>query len=555
VSEPITVRPEDVEARREEARDAIRASGIPAAMVDAAPGPYGISRAGLDLLEAFEAALATGLAAEDALSARIARDRARGFAAGALTEAERGFTCAFAVLVVCQEALFLTHRASEAALPDRPFAASEVAPILARATSWAAALVRDLRGYVEHYRNHADPSRRLGDPERLAACTRSHWKRMALAAHSRCAGLEHEPLREALEAATLRLPGVDYAGLVRRAASDENHLELLDVAIEDVVGNQEVLDAGLKLARAVASFDVAEGRNPRTVENPVLFVLGSPGCGKTVTAHAVGRYFLGLCREAGLPGRFRVIRRTDWASHFQNKSASDLLRIFREEIFGFHGVAGAYWPDIDTAFAARGDADIRAEEKANLATLFGILDGTVGPRNGRWFLICDANYMQMDEALASRLTQDPKIAKGPETGADYVRLLRDIKLRDWRDLLPPDQEWEVLGTRLQEGRLSGRAVAAVGGRIVAELQDVPEPAGFLNMSYDDKVAALRAAARPMSAPRIHEHVEHYLRFEKEAAERAHREQFERRVAEIRLQLSAHAAGLKSFGGRPDGAPA
>jgi hypothetical protein len=370
---------------------------------------------------------------------------------------------------------------------------------------------------------------------------------MALAAREACNTLEHAPLREALESSPLQLPGVAYVGLERRAAADEEATELLDVRRGDVVGNAEVMEAALRLARAVASFDLVEGRNPRQIDNPILFVLGSPGCGKTVTAHAVGREFLELCQASGLPARFRVIRRTDWASHYQNKSASDLLRIFREEVFGFHGVCGAYWPDIDTAFAARGDPGMRAEEKANLSTLFGLLDGTVGPRNGKWFLICDANYMQMDDAMVSRLTQDPKIAKGPENAADYIRLLRDIKLRGWRDLLPSDEDWERIGLRLLEGKLAGRAVAAIAGRIKSELQNVEEPDGFFRMSFDEKQAALRAAARPVDAPQILEHVDHYARFEKEAAERAHRDRFERRVEEIRLQLGAQAAALGRSG--------
>jgi hypothetical protein len=546
---PVLIRAEDVEARRAAARAAIRAAGLPAAVTAAAPGTYGLTSGGLRLLEAMESALATGLAAEGALLARVAADRARGFAADEPTDGERRFAGAFGVLVACEEALGATEGGPPAALPDRSFPADDVAAILAAGDGgFAARLVRDLAGYVDHYREHVDTSRRLGDDVRLLACARSHLRRMALAARAAADAVEHAALRDALEAAGVHLPGVEYQGLVRRAADDDEEPELLDVTVDDVVGNRDFLDAGLKLARAVAAFDLAAGKNPRAVDNPVLFALGSPGCGKTVTAHAIGRRFLELCREAGLPGRFRVIRKTDWASHYQNKSAGDLLRIFKDEVFGFHGVCGAYWPDIDTAFQARSGPDVRAEEKANLGTLFGILDGTVGPRNGRWFLLCDANYMDMDEALSSRLTQDPKLVKGPETPADYVQLLRDVKLKHWRDRLPADAEWEPIGRRLKDGGLSGRAVAAIAGRIVAELQDVEEPPGFLKMTYDEKVAALRAAARPVSAPRILEHVETYVHFDRDAAERAHRERFLRRVDEIRLQLSAQALAL----GAPEG---
>lgn len=548
--EAVAVGPAEVEACRPLARKAILGPDLPRSLRDAAAGPYGLTRGGLSLLEGLESALAAGLAAEAALRSRIAKDRAQGFAAGAVSAEEARFCAALAALVACEEALAASDRLSDAALPDKPFPPDEVKALLdAQAGALAEALCRDLHGYIEHYRSHADAEKRLRDEAQLAACARSHWRRLALAARAALEVPEHAALREALERAPLRLPGVDYVGTERRAASDDDPVELMPVTVDDVVGNQEALEAGLKLARAVASYDVATRRNPRAVDNPVLFILGSPGCGKTVTAHAVGRSFLELCREADVPARFRVIRRTDWASHYQNKSASDLLRIFREEVFGFHGVAGAYWPDIDTAFAARSDPDIRVEEKANLATLFGLLDGTVGPRNGQWFLICDANYMQMDEAVTSRLTQDPKIARGPETEADYVRLLRDVKLRGWRELLPSDGAWPAIGERLRVAGLSGRAVAAIAGRVAAELQDVPELPGFFKLSYEEKRQALRAAARPVNAERVLAHVDHYVRFEREAAARSHRERFDRRVDEIRLQLKAHAAALQ-----PDAGP-
>jgi hypothetical protein len=545
------VRLEALEAQRPHVRAALAAAGLPRIFAEATAGPYGATHGTLELLEGVEEGIVSGLAAAEALRARVAADRRAGFAAGALTADEESFAAALAVRVACGEALdaTLTDRLPGGPLPDKPFA--DVTALLAAGDALAAPLARDLAGYVEHYRRHPDPARRLGDDGKLAACVRSHLRRLELAAIAACDEPRHAALRDALAGAPLALPGVRYAGagaggpLERRgAAAPDEEPDLVDIELDDIVGNAEVVAAATKLARAVAAFDLAAGRNPRKIDNPVLFILGSPGCGKTMTAHAVGRYFLGLCREAGIPGRFRVIRKTDWASHYQNKSASDLLRIFRDEVFDFPGVCGAYWPDIDTAFAARGDPDVRAEEKANLATLFGILDGTVGPKNGKWFLLCDANYMQMDDAMVSRLTQDPKVARGPETPADYVRLLRDIKLRGWRELLPADEAWGAVGERLASSKLSGRAVAAVAGRVLAELQDVPEPPGFLSLGFDEKVAALRAAARPVSAGRILEHVEHYQVFEKEAAERAARDRFERRVEEIRLQLSASAAALR-----------
>ena len=99
--------------------------------------------------------------------------------------------------------------------------------------------------------------------------------------------------------------------------------DLKPVKLADIVGNQDYLQAGLRLARDVAAYDLKAMRGPKQL-NPVLFGLGRPGCGKTITAHAIGNYFLDFCKQRDVPARFKVIRRTDWASSYQNASAATL---------------------------------------------------------------------------------------------------------------------------------------------------------------------------------------------------------------------------------------
>ena len=205
-----------------------------------------------------------------------------------------------------------------------------------------------------------------------------------------------------------------YEGFHSRAAGQEV-TDLKPVGIEDIVGNDEYVQAGLKLARDVAAFDLEAGSSPKRI-NPILFGLGRPGCGKTITAHAIGNYFLDYCRQRDIPARFKVIRRTDWASAYQNASANQLVKIFKEEVYGFDGVCGVYWADIDTAFASRSSGDLRSEEKNTLGAVFGIFDGTLIPKDGKWFMICDANYMQMDEATTSRIAQNPFTVPGAGVG-------------------------------------------------------------------------------------------------------------------------------------------
>ncbi len=56
----------------------------------------------------------------------------------------------------------------------------------------------------------------------------------------------------------------------------------------------------------------------------VVFTYGEPGCGKTFTAHAYIRSLADLCRTKGLPFWGLTHSTTDYASHYQNKTANEL---------------------------------------------------------------------------------------------------------------------------------------------------------------------------------------------------------------------------------------
>ncbi len=395
------------------------------------------------------------------------------------------------------------------------------------------ALAKDAAAFVRFYGAHPDGRRRVTrDSE--AVCALASYFRLAARLLRRFGG-------DRLEAETTRLK---FSGGACSRISAEEPSQLLPVSFDDIVGNAEFVAAGTRLCRDVAGFDLKAGRNPKKVRNQILFVLGTPGCGKTVTAHAIGNYFLGLCQKSGIPARLRVIRRTDWASSYQNASASRLLEIFREEVFDFGGVSGVYWPDIDTAFAARGDSDIRQEEKANLGTIFGILDGTIGPRNGKWFMVCDANTLHMDEATISRISQAPIRALGPTAPEDFVKLLRDVKLRGkgpWLTLT--EEEWGGIGRLCVEGKLSGRSVDNLSGRILTAIEDFDEPDEYFTLPLEEKEKLIAELSRKVDAARIKDLIDKHSRFEDEAQRRSEEERFQSRVREIRFHLSAQRAAL------------
>lgn len=553
---PIEVTREDIDELRADACERIGKSCLLAHLHEVDPGPYGATAQVLELCTAVETGLACVMATRRAVVGRIEADRRTGFAGGGLTAGEQRFASLLAVFVGLQEALAGLTDLDERSLPprDRHLKLDEYRqPMSADEAPLVDELIADLTRYVGFYRKHPNPAL-VVDGDKLRACIGSY---LALAS-STAARLgddgEYRAALDALRDAGLMVAGAEYRGFQRDTAMPlVEESGLLPVLPEDIVGNREVLQAGMSLARAVAGFDLPRGQNPRPIRNPVLFSLGAPGCGKTVTAHAIGNYFLDLCRRHGIPARFRIIRRTDWASHYQNKSANELLRIFRDEIFDFPGVAGVYWPDIDTAFAAREEPGIRSEEKAVLGTLFGLLDGTVGPKNGKWFLIADANYLTMDEATLSRLSQDPHYARGPVTQEHFVELLRDKKLAKLSGHFAlADEEWARFGQRCVDAGLSGRAVDNIAGKLLTQVDDVEVPDEYFVMAYEDKVAFLEGSRQSFDHAHLDQLLDRYIQFEKEAEERAQSERFDRRVSEIREHLAAKVAAVGGFGGAASG---
>ncbi|EDM77226.1 hypothetical protein PPSIR1_26793 [Plesiocystis pacifica SIR-1] len=328
-----------------------------------------------------------------------------------------------------------------------------------------------------------------------------------------------------------------YEGF-RARMGGEPVTDLKPVRVDDIVGNADYIEAGLKLARDVAAFDLEAGTSPKQI-NPVLFGLGRPGCGKTITAHAIGNYFLEYCRERDIPARFKVIRRTDWASAYQNASANKLVKIFKEEIYGFDGVVGVYWPDIDTAFASRSSGDLRMEEKNNLGAVFGIFDGTLIPKDGKWFMMCDANFMQMDEATRSRIAQNPFTVTGPTTAEDYVKLMRDVMLRDVKRFVhPEDPRWVEAGQACVDSDLSGRNVESICNNIRAHVQDFEYPNEYFKADLDRRRQIIDEFSKRVTVDDVIERVQQFAEFQREAEDKAAKDRFEREVQDMVRQLNA-----------------
>jgi hypothetical protein len=536
--------------------DAVKASGLPGQFEDLAPGPFGKTATSLGVLESLVEACDLGLAAAEALGGVILDEAASGssFSVPELTRQQRQLVAAFQI-AVCADAV--ERRVAEWVQEppvDGSLEMDGLADLLAHDGPPVELLGRVLRigaAYVQ-MKAQTTVEGQDGDDEQptadqtVALTLAAFFELLCRATVSYVGASSLKPLLSALEAREIRVAGYPYDGL-EIAERVEVESGLLPISPGDIVGNDAYVEAGLKLARDVAGYDFEAGKNPKKI-NPVLFGLGRPGSGKTITAHAVGNYFLEYCRERGVPAQFRTIQRTEWASSYQNASAQNLVRIFREEVYGFDGVSGVYWPDIDTAFASRDAQGLRMEEKQNLGAVFGVFDGTLLPKDGKWFLICDANTLHMDEATVSRIAQNPMSVDGPTEPAQYAKMMRELMLADVKNFVPSDDAvWQKVGELCVKYDLSGRNVESVCNNIRGHIQDFEYPDEYFAADQMGRQSIIERLCRPVTPEEMVEYVEEFVEFRQDAEEEAEEGKFRREVESIVRRLNANRAAAALTG--------
>ena len=527
---------------------AVEGSGLPELLRRLAPGPFGLTATATHLLEALADAADLGLAASATLRGILLAELsgAADFQLPELAPSHERLLAVVQLIVTADDAVHRLARVCPVPDVDGTLEMDGLEELLGErdAARLARRQLAVARGYLEI---KPKPTATESPPDEYAGTTLSAALQLlagAVRQFARSGSLI--PLVKALAARRFRVAGFSYDGLTRRAPAEESS-GLLPVTPQDIVGNAEFLDAGLRLARDVAGYDFTSGSNPKKI-NPVLFGLGPPGCGKTVTAHAIGNYFVSYCREREVPARFVVVRRSDWASSYQNASAANLIRMFREEVYGFDGVCGVYWPDIDTALASRASPGLRIEEKQNLGAVFGVFDGTLLPRDGKWFMICDANTLHMDEAAVSRIAQNPFTVDGPTTAEHYVRLMRDLCLGEVRGLLPTgDDAWRRIGEAAAAHGLSGRHVAAVCGNIRSHIQDFEYPDRYFQATGEERRRMLAELSRPVDEAFVLAELEEMVAFQAEAREREESARFEAEVEAVVRRLNASRAAVERAG--------
>lgn len=524
------------------------------AFTRANPSPFGAgvpSALSLSALEHLRDAVDTSLAACEALRGLILEELSTGapsFALPRLEPEHRQLISAFGLVILADATWRKLSQLMALTPPDGELELDGLPELLAQEgdpVSLLTTLLRLAGAYAKLEHKRGAPSAKLRADVELAAAIASFLALARAATLTLSRQSATRSLLAALESHDVRVAGYPYRGLQARELAERAH-GLLSVRPADIVGNSTFLEAGMRLARDVAAYDLAVGKNPKRV-NPILFGLGKPGCGKTVTAHAVGNYFLDFCAQRQIPARFIVIQRTDWASSYQNASASNLVRIFREEVYGFDGVCGVYWPDIDTAFASRSSGQLRAEEKQNLGAVFGIFDGTLLPKDGKWFMLCDANTLHMDEATISRIAQNPMTVEGPTTPEHYAAMMRDLMLKDVSPFLTLDEEsWLAIGQQAAELELSGRNVEAICNNLRAYIQDFELPDAYFGADSATRATIIKSLSRSADYERLRQAINDWVTFKRDAERRGEEERFGAEVESIvrRLNASELAAHLR-----------
>lgn len=517
-------------------------------------GPYGFTILNLQILGIVEASLAVLVETAKQMENVIIEDRGRGFdlTTGA-DEKSLFFIYLFSIYAAMAEGM---ERCS--LLMEKPpeikdtFKKNEIENFIKKTIMMSAQasfttdmlqalpgeFLKDYLDYIVYFRDHGDPSKRLKNSQGLLERSMVYFMRWKNTIMEIAADSQFDLFREELGKLRVEIFGKIFEGFSYSPGDSAEGSQLMEVDTADIIGNADYIRAAARLARDVAGFDLKTWENPKKI-NPILFALGSPGCGKTITAHAVGNYFTRFCRERGIRSKFVIIRRTDWASSYQNASASRLLDVFRENVLGYKGVVGIYWPDIDTAFAARSDSQVRNEEKNILGAVFGLFDGTILPKNGQWFMLCDANYLNMDKATISRITQDPYYVKGPQSPEDFIRLFRDIKLSKHREFVDfTEEQWMKVGEFCSKNQLSGRSIDNISRKVISTIEDFEFPEEYYKADIERKREIIREYSNRMAFPQLEEILEHYVKFEKEAEDKASKKRFEDRVQEITTYMSA-----------------
>src|SRR5690606_3260559 len=148
-------------------------------------------------------------------------------------------------------------------------------------------------------------------------------------------------------------------------------------------------------------------------------------------------------------------------------------------------------------------------------------------------------------ATRSRIAQNPFTVEGPVSPEDFVKLTRDILLRDVRRFVNPDDaRWLEVGQACVTSKLSGRNVESITNNIRSHIQDFEYPDEYFKASLERRREIIDQLSKRVSVDDIIERIHKFAEFQIDAEDEAARDRFEREVEEMVRQLNAGRAATE-----------
>ena len=218
---------------------------------------------------------------------------------------------------------------------------------------------------------------------------------------------------------------------------------IMSVRREDVIGSQEFGKVIWNNLLKLSAYDHERRKNPYDPAS-VIFTYGEPGGGKTFTSHAHLQSFADVCKAKGISFWAFTHSTTDYASHYQNKTANELSSL-AEKVRTFPGIVVMYVADADNIFQSRKDPRLSSEQQQTLSVYFKMFDGTFIPKNGKFMAIMDANYIEgIDDATKSRLFDEVTELKRFVKAEDFGELVKRT-ISNGLPLQISDDDWQAVG--------------------------------------------------------------------------------------------------------------
>ena len=257
---------------------------------------------------------------------------------------------------------------------------------------------------------------------------------------------------------------------------------IMPVRREDVIGSQEFGKVLWNNFLKLSAYDHERRKNPYDPAS-VIFTYGEPGGGKTFTSHAHIQSFADICKARGISFWAFTHSTTDYASHYQNKTANELSSL-AEKVRSFPGIVVMYVADADNIFQSRKDPRLSSEQQQTLSVYFKMFDGTFIPKNGKFMAIMDANYIEgIDDATKSRLFDEVTELKRFSTAEDFSELVKRT-ISNGLPLKISDEDWQAVGKYVLETPLSNREV----GHVVKKIRrNFTVPEEMLGASFEEHV--------------------------------------------------------------------